>query len=195
MRLNPWNLTIPLAVAIVLITIVVLRIAPPASCDHADASLRSGLVTQAQQGYLAILADEPESSCAARGMVELVETLCARAWLMSRGKAVEQAETVYVSVIAMEPQNWDVRCAMDGLAGLPEPESTPTCPCPPTCAPSSCVREVDDPDPDDPEVQQPEKQEAERQEAERQEAERQEAERQEPELQEPEYQEYTPWTG
>lgn len=179
MRLNPWRLIVPLAIAGVALILVVLRGTAPASCSEASAGLRAGLLTGAQKEYASILRSEPESSCARDGLQALVTQRCSRAKLFAQAGAKRQAEKLYGAVLDFEPADLNVDCALAGLAALPAgaPRSLPS------------GGEVDDPDPDDPEAQEREVQDAERQDAEVQQPEAQESERQDLELQESERQE------
>jgi hypothetical protein len=179
MRLNPWQLIVPVALAAVLIAAVALHSAASESCGDADDAAANYLLEAAQTSYEDVLSEEPGSECARVGMADVISKLCNRAERLALGKADDQAKKIYASVLTIEPDGSTATCALTGLAAFDKPDEKKKRPC--ECG------EVDDPDPADPEAQEPERQEPERQEPERQEPERQEPERQEPERQE--------WTG
>lgn len=149
MRLNPWHLIVPLAVAAALLVAAAFDASAPratASCEKADVAMTHGLPTSAEKQYVAILADEPGSDCATDGMQRVVDELCARANVLAGVKtwaawwplrlllhgpgdaspaARERAKTLYATVLAVEPSRVRTHCAVEGLASLPSDAPAP----------------------------------------------------------------------
>jgi hypothetical protein len=140
MRLSPWQIFGPLAVAVVVLAVVTLHQAAPESCGQADESLDSDLYKQAQGLYKEILKEEPDSDCAAAGMETLVNRLCFRATTLARNENTEQADKIFASLLEMEPPGRALACAgrqrasviedPDGGGEEPKCECTVSCPGP-----------------------------------------------------------------
>src|SRR5688500_7967318 len=111
MRLSPWMIFGPLAVAVVVLAVVILHQAAPESCGRADESLDRDLYKQAHGLYKGILTEEPDSDCAADGMETLVNRLCFRAMTLARNENTEQADKVFASLLEMEPPGHALACA------------------------------------------------------------------------------------
>jgi hypothetical protein len=116
MSLTPWRVIGVVAAAAVFLAIAVLDSGSSPSCSDANKSLAGGLVKQAEKGYLAILASEPKQSCAAKGMEEVGERLCARAGALLNGHATEAAVKLYTAALEQEPwHSPPLACAASGL--------------------------------------------------------------------------------
>jgi hypothetical protein len=94
---------VALAAAICLIAIAVADVTGPRSCSDADASLKYGLLKNAQEAYTAILEEEPTSACAQEGMAFVVTGLCARAAAARTAGYEDEAKEAYKAVFAIEP--------------------------------------------------------------------------------------------
>jgi hypothetical protein len=119
MRLSPWQIFGPLALAVVVLAVVVLHQAAPESCGQADESYDKYLNQQAKELYTEILEEEPDSECAAMGMKRLVKRLCFRGKRLARHEATEQANKVFASLLEMEPPGRAVHCASRSPAKTP----------------------------------------------------------------------------
>lgn len=119
MRLSPWQIFGPLMLALVVLAVVFLHQAAPASCGEADESYRAYLNQQAKDLYAEILEEEPDSECAGMGMKRLVKRLCYRGKRLARHKATEQANKVFASLLEMEPPGRAVHCASRRPAKAP----------------------------------------------------------------------------
>jgi hypothetical protein len=120
MRLTPWMTIVLVVAAVAFVAVALLDEAAPASCSSADSSRHEHLLAQAEKGYVAILADEPDSGCAARGMRELTGLLCARGDQLARNGRKAEAEKVYAAVLTKEPPSGH-KCAAAGLATIKDP--------------------------------------------------------------------------
>jgi len=103
MRLTPGVFAILVAVALVLLTVVWLDSVAPASCSDARKSLDHDLTAQAEKDFLSILAEEPDSECAANGIDEVVKQKCADANDQLENGLLAEAEKAYLAVLAERP--------------------------------------------------------------------------------------------
>lgn len=127
MRLTSWQGIGLFAIAAVFVAIAFLDTAAPKSCSDADAGRRSNLMKQAEKAYTAILAEEPESTCAREGMGLVVQQLCRRAARTLAAGHPEDAQKAYSAVLAMEPPGaLFTECKRRPQAECPAAEACPT---------------------------------------------------------------------
>jgi hypothetical protein len=106
-----------LAVAVGLMAAVGFDSAAPASCTDARASLANALTDQAEKQYRAILADEPDSECAADGIADVIARRCDEARERVKRGLLAEAEKGYVAVLTQRP---DESCGLLGLRVVSE---------------------------------------------------------------------------
>ncbi len=133
MNLSPWRIALAILAVLVLAVAILDATAPavPASCIAAESSRTNGLVTQAQEEYVAILASEPASSCAKTGMKRVGAALCRLgSKLVERGADVAAAR-LYSSILLEQPVSWaDRNCAARGLGSAHAQTGSVAYPCP-----------------------------------------------------------------
>jgi hypothetical protein len=125
LRLTPWQAVLALLVAALLFTTAALDVTGPRSCGPAADSLSQGRLDDAQKAFGAILAEEPESDCAARGMAQLALQRCARVALVRSDGYEEQAKKEYETLLTIEPRQGSFDSCK---APQPDPPPIPECP-------------------------------------------------------------------
>jgi hypothetical protein len=108
---TPGLFAILLGGAIVLLTAVGFDSFAPASCSDANDSVAHGLTVQAEKQYRAVLADEPGSKCAARGIGLVVVSKCHEARERADNGLLAAADKLYQEVLDMRPTS---RCGRRG---------------------------------------------------------------------------------
>src|SRR3954451_8718398 len=134
MRLSAWQVVVPVAIAIVLLTGVTLHASAPVSCADAKENAEHGLLSQANKAYLAILAEDASKDCAAKGLKAVADKLCAKAAALRNAGATEEAKKTYVAVLTEEIEVpagcTDHRPLLRKLLAPPKQKAEPaTCPC------------------------------------------------------------------
>lgn len=133
MNLSPWRIALAILAVLVLAVAILDATAPavPASCTAAESSRTNGLVTQAQEEYAAILAGEPSSSCAHRGMKRVGAALCRLGNKLVVHGADVAAARLYSSILLEQPVNFANRnCAARGLRDAHAQTGSVAYPCP-----------------------------------------------------------------
>jgi hypothetical protein len=125
---------IGLAVALLLFTVVALDASAPKSCHDADEHLEDGLVGKASTLYGSILEDEPDSGCAREGLRTVAQRRCSAGKFLIAGGAPEEGRKALVSLLATEPAEPAVSCALGALRALGETKKEPPSTSAPSCA-------------------------------------------------------------
>lgn len=105
MRLTPRLFVVLVVAAVALMTLAGLDSFAPASCSDADTTFNTGLTAKAQKAYESILAEEPDSACAAGGLKEVANRRCSEANRLRKEKVLDEAKKGYTALLAMEPSN------------------------------------------------------------------------------------------
>jgi hypothetical protein len=134
MNLSPWRIVGLVILAVLLLAVAVLDASAPAvppSCSAADGSRTHGLVTQAQEEYVAILAKEPASSCARKGMERAGAALCRLGNQIVEGGGDVAAARLYSSILFEQPLSaLNRNCAVRGLRSAHAQTGSVVYPCP-----------------------------------------------------------------
>ena len=118
MRLTPGLFVVLVIAALVFFAIPIAG--SSTSCGEADEQFENDLTGAAEKAYLAILADDPDSKCAAAGMSEVIHRRCYEAGLLlSDDRLLEEAEAAYLKLLTTEtpttPRNAARACALSAL--------------------------------------------------------------------------------
>ena len=88
-------------------------------CGEADEVFANDLTADAEKAYREILADDPDSDCAADGMTKVIERRCEDAGKLLEEDEDDEAEKAYRTLLAMEapsnPPRLARTCAFKGL--------------------------------------------------------------------------------
>ena len=105
MRLTPGRGFIVVLIAAVVVAVAFADVGAQRSCGDANASRENGMLTDAQKAYAAILKEEPNSSCARRGMRKVAKKLCKRAATVEAAGRAEDAKKIYTAALLIEPSD------------------------------------------------------------------------------------------
>jgi hypothetical protein len=134
MNLSPWRIVGLVILAVLLLAVAVLDASAPAvppSCSAAKNSRTHGLVTQAEEEYVAILAKEPARDCARNGMERVGAALCRLGNQTVEGGGDVAAVRLYSSILSEQPLSAVNRnCALRGLRSAHAQSGSVAYPCP-----------------------------------------------------------------
>lgn len=120
MRLTPGLFVVLTLAAIVFFAVPIAG--SSSACTEAGEHLDNYLTADAEKAYREILADDPDSDCAAEGMTEVIRRRCTEAAELLRAGELKEAEEAYLKLLEMEsPSNPPYaarRCALRALPDL-----------------------------------------------------------------------------
>ena len=103
MRLTPWQGIGLLAAALVLGVLAIAHAAAPPTCSDADDAFETGRYTEAAKAYIAVLEEDPDSTCVEPRLTRTVSQLCGRANTLKARGYPEDAATAYSAIFKLEP--------------------------------------------------------------------------------------------
>jgi hypothetical protein len=105
-------------VALALVSVAVLDKVAPSSCADANGQLADGMVTQAANSYALVLADDPHSECATKGLRKVARKRYLAAKQLVSRDLTAQAKKALVAMLDAEPASPHSEWVMSKLANL-----------------------------------------------------------------------------
>ena len=103
MRLTPWQGIGLLAAALVLAGLAIAHAAAPPTCSDAHDAYETGRYTEAVKAYVAVLKEDPDSTCVEPRLTRSVSRLCGYANSLKARRYPEDAATAYSAIFKVEP--------------------------------------------------------------------------------------------
>jgi hypothetical protein len=118
-RLDPLHVLVPLVVAVAAAVFLALDTSASGPCDAAQERLDNGQVAEAGKGFTAVLADDPGSPCAKKGMQSVQKTMhdtqCDDADKARKAHMLSEALKGYQALLAKDPGD---ECGTEGVAAV-----------------------------------------------------------------------------
>jgi hypothetical protein len=110
MRLTPWQGIALLAAALVLGWLAIAHAAAEPTCADADKAFEGGRYTVAAKEYIEVIAEDPDSDCALKGLELTTRRLCRHANWLKRRRHPADAATAYSGIFKFEPAKGQAAC-------------------------------------------------------------------------------------
>jgi hypothetical protein len=122
MRLTPWQGIGLLAAALVLGVLAIAHAAAPPTCSGADKAFEARRYTEAVKAYIAVLGEDPDSTCVEPHLTQSVRRLCRHANRLKARRHPEDAATAYSAIFKLEPARGQGECKKGDKPG-PSPKT------------------------------------------------------------------------